>query len=186
MIGEQRGPTPVHVPFMVSVAPAIVLVAVAVLSRSSSARRMWFGPAVAVTALMWLLQVIAWILLYSDLTTIEVPAGGSWLMLAGLVLAIVGGIGDARSWHRRRPIAVATGVRGTPALWALVGAGVAIVGATSTLWSRDNPWGTPLPPIPRGVNPDANYREAVTWWGVLGPDPRDAVGSLAELTVVAA
>ena len=123
VIGEQRGPTPAHVPFMVSIVPAIVLVLVATLSRESSDRRMWFGPAVAVTAMMWLLQVVAWILLYADLTAIEVPAGGSWLMLAGLALTIAGGLGYARSCHRRQPIEVASRLRGTPATWALVGAG---------------------------------------------------------------
>lgn len=185
VIGEQRGPTPAHVPFMVSIVPAIVLVLVATLSRESSDRRMWFGPAVAVTAMMWLLQVVAWILLYADLTAIEVPAGGSWLMLAGLALTIAGGLGYARSCHRRQPIEVASRLRGTPATWALVGAGVAVVGATLPIWGRDNPWGTPLPPIPVGVNPRSDWG-AVNWWGVLGPDPGDEVGALTELTIVGA
>ena len=106
-------------------------------------------------------------------------------MLAGLVLTIAGGLGDARSWHRRQPIEVPSGLRGTPARWALAGAGAAIIGASSPLWSRDNPWGTPRLPIPVGVNPRSDWG-AVNWWGVLGPDPGDAVGSLTELTVVAA
>ena len=129
-----------------------------------------FGPAVAVTALMWLLQVVAWILLYADLTTIEVPAGGSWLMLAGLVLTIAGGLGDARSWHRRQPVEVPSGLRYTPARWALAGAGAAIIGASSPLWSRDNPWGTPRPPIPVGVNPRSDWG-AVNWWGCCARTP---------------
>jgi hypothetical protein len=71
-------------------------------------------------------------------------------MLAGLVLTMAGGVVDTVAWHRRRPIAVPTGLRGSPASWALAGAGVAIIGASLPLWSRSNPWGTPRPPIPVG------------------------------------
>lgn len=42
-----------------------------------------------------------------------------------------------------------------------------------------------MPPIPVGVNPRSDWG-AVNWWGVLGPDPRDDVGPLTELAVVAA
>jgi hypothetical protein len=35
------------------------------------------------------------------------------------------------------------------------------------------------------VNPRSDWG-SVNWWGVLGPDPRDLIGSLTEVTVVAA
>jgi len=184
VIGDQRGPTPAHVPFMVSVAPAIVVVVIATLSLRMRGIRLWFGPAVAVAALMWLAQVVAWIFLYRDLTGETAPATGAWLMVAGLALTIGGALLDTISHHRRLPPRLATGLRDTPAMGAIAGLVAAFLGATAPIWGRDNPWGAPLPPIPVGVNPDANYDETVTWWGVLGPDPDRLVGVVTELTIV--
>jgi hypothetical protein len=183
VIGDPPGETAVHVPFMVSGAPALVLGIAIVLPLIARPLRLWFGPAVAMSAIMWIGQLAAWILLYRDLTSAVVPSGGSVVMILGLLVTAAAGIADAVD-RRRRTSGSHARDRKPPIVAAAALAAVAI-GASLPVLARNNRWGTPVPPIPRGVNPPKRGTSFETWWGILGPDPQQAVGPIAQLAVVA-
>ena len=183
VIGDPPGETAGHVPFMVSWAPAIVLGVAIGLPLVARPLRPWFGPAVAMASLMWIGQLAAWLLLYLDLTSAVVPSGGSLVMIAGLVATTSAGIGDAVARRRRTSEPVAPD--GKASIVALTALATVVIGASLPVLSRNNRWGTPVPPIPKGVNPPNRGDAAETWWGILGPDPQQAVEPLTQLTVVA-
>jgi len=182
VIGDPIGTSAPHVPFMVSLAPLIVVVVNAVVPLRAPSMRPWFGPAVATSSLLMLGQIFAWMMLYRSLTDARPPSGGSLVMLVGLVLALGASLADWGSWQRYLGARRSPSARRWPAVVALGGIALTALGAGLPLWSRSNPWGPPRPPIPSGVNPGREPGAAVTWWEVLGPDPRNLVME-AELAV---
>jgi len=182
VIGDPIGTSAPHVPFMVSLAPLIVVVVNVVVPLRAPSMRPWFGPAVATSSLLMLGQIFAWTMLYRSLTDARPPSGGSLVMLVGLVLALGASLADWGSWQRYLGARRSPSARRWPAVVALGGIALTVLGAGLPLWSRSNPWGPPRPPIPSGVNPGREPGAALTWWEVLGPDPRNLVME-AELAV---
>lgn len=123
VIGDPIGTSAPHVPFMVSLAPLIVVVVNVVVPLRAPSMRPWFGPAVATSSLLMLGQIFAWTMLYRSLTDARPPSGGSLVMLVGLVLALGASLADWGSWQRYLGARRSPSARRWPAVVALGGMG---------------------------------------------------------------